>query len=79
MVRSLGLDDRNLFITEIRVSCKSKEVVDVKKEHLIGTVKTNRCFFKPIMTISGFVTVLQTIGKANGLLNKLTKRHPFLR
>lgn len=80
MVRSLGLDDRNLFITEIHMSCKSKEVVDVKmKGHLIGIVMTNRLFFLPIMTISGSVTILQIIGKSKRLLNELTKQHPFLR
>lgn len=41
---------------------------------------TNRyLFFLPIMTISGSVTILQTTGKFNGLLNKLTKQHPLLR
>lgn len=83
MVRSLGLNKRNLFITEICRTCKSKQVVAVKmKGHLAGRVMTNRLFFfffKPIMTVSGSVTILQTIGKSNGLLNKLTKQHPFLR
>lgn len=45
-VRSLGLDDKNLFVTEIHESCKSKEVVDVKmKGHLIGPVLTKKPFF----------------------------------
>lgn len=46
MVRSLGLHKRNLFITEICRTCKSKQVVDVKmKGHLAGRVITNRLFF----------------------------------
>jgi len=62
------------------MSCKNKEVMDVKIEgHLIGTVMTNKAFFLPIMTTSGFVTILQVTGKSNGLLNKLIKQHHFLR
>lgn len=35
VVRSLRIDDRNLFITEICMSCKSKEVLKMKTRRVL--------------------------------------------
>lgn len=75
-VRGLGLDDRNLFLTEICMSCKCKEALDLKiAQDIIRILMMNMLWglFKPITTVFISVTVFQMIGKSNGLLSKRNK------
>lgn len=75
-VRGLRLNDRNLFVTEVCMSCKSKEALDLKiAQDIIRILMMNMLWglLKLITTISISVTVFQMIGKYNGLLNKLNR------